>query len=74
MPTRAGYEISVDNIDVVPKENDTTGYDFKVNVTYWKGPAQKSKAEISGTAQCAEEGKISFMNYFDDGGLMNNMK
>lgn len=71
---RAGYEISVDNIDVVPKENDTTGYDFKVNVTYWKDPAQKSKAEISGIAQCAEEGKISFMNYFDDGGLMNSMK
>lgn len=70
---RAGYKIRVDNINVTTKENDAIGYDFKVNVTYWKDSKEKSTAELSGTAQCLEEGKISYINYFDDGGLLKNI-
>ncbi len=71
---RSGYEITVNSINVYPKENDPIGYSFKVNVTYGKDTSQNSTAEISGSAQCIEEGKLSYINYIDDGGLLNNMK
>lgn len=70
---RAGYEVRVNSVNITPKENDSIGYSFKVNVIYWKDIEEKSTAEILGDAQCIEEGKISYINYTDDDGLLKNM-
>ena len=70
---RAGFEIIVDSVNITPKENDSIGYTFKVNVTYWKDIEDKYTAEVLGNAQCMEKGKISFINYIDDSALLENM-
>lgn len=70
---RSGYKINVDNINISLKENDPIGYTFNVKVTYWKENEIKYTTKIFGNAQC-KEGKISYFNYTDNGGLLENMR
>lgn len=70
---RSGYEIRVVSVNIIPKENDSIGYNFKVNVTYWKDIEDKSTTDVLGTAQCLEEGKISYLKYTDIGGLFDDI-
>lgn len=65
----SNYQISVESIDVKQNESVEGAYDFTVNVLYQKEDNEEKKAVVSGRAHIYEDGKISNIDFVDDGGL-----
>lgn len=67
----AGYDMSVDAIDVT--ESDGT-YEFSVIVNFQKENETENQATVTGTVGVDDNGKITRINYLDDGGLYNSLQ
>jgi hypothetical protein len=61
-----GYQISVDHIEIQQNKTDPRNYDFKVYLLY--GPVGSEQTAIidSGSVQCLEKGKVSYLRFYDN--------
>ena len=66
--------IKVDDIKIKKNKNDDEDFDFVVKVKYKEDGNTEKKYNIKGVATLPESGKISEIKYFDDGGLMDNIR
>lgn len=64
-----GYQITVEKVDVIQDEKDSIGYSFVVYLNYGKNEEDRINGEVTGSAQCLEEGKISYIRFVDDSGM-----
>lgn len=68
--TATGYERKVNDIEITRSENDPINYSFIIHLNYGPQDGDKKEIKIEGSAQFAqEEGKISYLQIFDDHGL-----
>ncbi|MES9683654.1 hypothetical protein ABWK22_12155 [Gottfriedia acidiceleris] len=68
-----GYYIKPDGIEIKKVKKTERTYDFKVNVIYEKSGIKQQNAEVSGRVNFNKDGKITFIRYLDDGGLIKAM-
>ncbi|MDD2494751.1 MAG: hypothetical protein PHE29_06115 [Tissierellia bacterium] len=71
---RYGYDIEVDEVEVKKNDNDPIGYSFVVFLNYGKNKYDRINGEITGSAQCSEEGKISFMRFYGYGEIIEDIR
>lgn len=65
-----GMDIKVDQADV---EKEEDAYTFKMTVLYGKKDGDQKSAEVTGTVKFNEEGKITNLQYLNDGGLSEKL-
>ncbi|MBT2663220.1 hypothetical protein [Bacillus sp. ISL-45] len=63
-------QIKVDKVSV---EKDEDTYNFKVTVLYGKEDSGQNSAEVTGRAKFNEEGKITHIQYLNDGELTEKL-
>lgn len=68
-----GYQITVEKVDVKQDEKDSIGYSFVIYLNYGKNEEDRINGEVTGSAQCLEEGKISYIRFVDDSGMTRKM-
>ncbi|HWT26407.1 MAG TPA: hypothetical protein VN131_00575 [Mobilitalea sp.] len=59
------YEMKVHTIDIVQSKKIPTNYSFTIYLTYGPKDGVKKDTEVEGSAQLTNEGKISFITFFD---------
>lgn len=69
--TRQGYTLKAGKVTV---EAAGDSYTFAVSVSYGAQGGEQGKADITGSAQCTAEHKISYFRIQDDGGLSEKLK
>ncbi len=68
-----GYQIKVEKVDVIQDEKDSISYSFIIYLNYGKNEEDRINGEVTGSAQCLEEGKISYIRFVDDSGMTKNI-
>jgi hypothetical protein len=67
-------QIKVKNVSVESIDSTEGGYNFKVVVLYDKAGRNQGSAELSGTVNFNEDGKIANIKYLNDGGLSEELR
>lgn len=78
-----GYTISVKSIEAIQqkdksvnysdKNRPTITYEFTATLLYGKKDAEQNEYKMSGSAYCNPDGIISYLRFYDDGGLIKNI-
>jgi hypothetical protein len=61
-----GYQISVDHVEIQQNENDPRNYDFEVFLQYGPVGGELISLTDSGSVQCLEEGKVTYLRLYEN--------
>jgi hypothetical protein len=63
---RKGYEMQVEEIDIIQDKKDSRSYTFTIHLKYTSSAKETKQLDVNGRAQCLEVGKITFLRFSDD--------
>lgn len=69
-----GQQIKADTVSVESGESTEGSYSFKIAVLYGEDGSNQKSAEVSGKAIFNKEGKITSIQYLNDGGLSEALR